>query len=96
METKFNNTLNIIANSALAYIIIVSVLKINGFKIKNDSRIRLSKVVKRLVINFLIYKLTLIKFSVINFWIDYYFSFYFVTIIYVISTIATVEKSNNK
>lgn len=92
MDAKFNHILNIIANSTIAYIVVLCLLKLNGFKINNNSRLRLSKVIKRLVINFLIYKLILIKFDAINFWVNYYSNFYFISAIYLISVIITVTK----
>ncbi len=92
MDAKFNYIVSTVANSAIAYVIVVSLLKFNGFKIDNNSKLRLSRVVKRLVINFLIYKLILVKFGIINFWIDYAFSFDFILTIYIISVIITVTK----
>lgn len=92
MDAKFNYILNGVANSVLTYIIVVSILKFNGFKIDANSKLRLSRVVKRLVINFLIYKLIFVKFGIINFWIDYVFSFDFILAIYIVSVIITVTK----
>jgi len=90
MNAILNYFIEIITKSTLAYIVIICILKLNGFKVRDNSRIPLSKVIKRLLLNAFLLKIISEEFGIYTLWYNYTSYVQIVWLVYAISFIATI------